>query len=266
MLDRFNRHINYLRISVTDRCNLRCTYCMPGEGISLLRHEDILTFDEIADFARVAVRNGIDKIRITGGEPLVRRDIAKLVAMISSIEGIRDLSLTTNGILLAKYAKELKDAGLNRVNISLDTIDPERYRQITRVGNIGDVFGGIEAARQAGILPIKINCVIKNSTEEPDAAAVADYCLRNGLEVRFIEQMNLSSGSFSIVHGGDGGNCAVCNRLRLTANGKLRPCLFSDIEIDIRQTGYEEAMRQALALKPACGTFSETGKFYNIGG
>ncbi len=232
----------------------------------MLSHKDILTFDEITDFARVAVSNGINKIRITGGEPLVRRDITKLVGMIASIQGVTDLSLTTNGILLEKYAVELKEAGLNRVNISLDTIDPERFRQITRVGNIDDVFRGIEAARGAGIHPIKINCVIKNSTDEPDAAAVADYCHKNGLEVRFIEQMNLSSGSFSIVHGGDGGNCAVCNRLRLTANGKLRPCLFSDIEIDIRQTGYEEAMRQALALKPACGTVSETGKFYNIGG
>ena len=128
MLDRFNRHINYLRISVTDRCNLRCTYCMPEEGITLLPHEDILTFDEITEFARVAVKNGIDKIRITGGEPLVRRGITKLVEMIASIDGVRDLSLTTNGILLEKFAGELKAAGLNRVNISLDTIDPERFK------------------------------------------------------------------------------------------------------------------------------------------
>ena len=239
---------------------------MPEEGISLLPHEDILTFDEITEFARVAVRNGIDKIRITGGEPLVRRGITKLVEMIASIEGVRDLSLTTNGILLEKFAVELKAAGLNRVNISLDTIDPERFRKITRVGNIEDVFSGIEATKRAGISPIKINCVIKKSTDEADASAVADYCSKNGLEVRFIEQMNLASGSFSIVHGGEGGNCAVCNRLRLTANGRLRPCLFSDLEIDVRLTGYEEAMKQALAQKPACGTVSETGKFYNIGG
>lgn len=239
---------------------------MPEEGITLLPHEDILTFDEITEFARVAVKNGIDKIRITGGEPLVRRGITKLVEMIASIDGVRDLSLTTNGILLEKFAGELKAAGLNRVNISLDTIDPERFRKITRVGTIEDVFRGIEAAKRAGITPIKINCVINESTDEPDAEAVADYCRRNELEVRFIEQMNLASGSFSIVHGGEGGNCAVCNRLRLTANGRLRPCLFNDIEIDIRATGYEEAMKQALALKPACGTVSETGKFYNIGG
>jgi GTP 3',8-cyclase len=266
MFDRFSRHINYLRISVTDRCNLRCTYCMPEEGITLLPHDDILSFDEIAGFTRVAVANGIDKVRITGGEPLVRRGIVSLIEMIVSIEGIRDLSITTNGILLSEYAVELKRAGLHRVNISLDTVDPVRFREITRIGDIDDVFRGIDAARQAGLLPIKVNCVIRESTDEPDARAVAEYCRENGLQVRFIEQMNLASGSFSIVHGGEGGNCAVCNRLRLTANGKLRPCLFSDLEIDIRQSGYEEAMKQALVLKPACGTVSENGKFYNIGG
>jgi GTP 3',8-cyclase len=266
MFDRFSRHINYLRISVTDRCNLRCTYCMPEEGITLLQHDDILSFDEIAGFTRVAVANGIDKVRITGGEPLVRRGIVSLIEMIAAIEGIKDLSITTNGILLADYAADLKRAGLHRVNISLDTIDPVRFREITRVGNIEDVFRGIDAARQAGLLPIKVNCVIRESPEEPDAKAVAEYCRANGLQVRFIEQMNLASGSFSVVHGGEGGNCSVCNRLRLTANGKLRPCLFSDIEIDIRQLGYEEAISQALKLKPACGTVSEKGKFYNIGG
>jgi GTP 3',8-cyclase len=266
VFDRFNRHINYLRISVTDRCNLRCTYCMPEEGITLLRHGEILSFDEIAGFTRVAVANGIDKVRITGGEPLVRRGIVELVAMISEIEGIRDLSITTNGVLLTEYASELRRAGLHRVNISLDTIDPDRYREITRVGNIDDVFRGIESAKRAGLLPIKVNCVIKESASEPDAESVAEYCRRNGLEVRFIEQMNLASGSFSVVHGGEGGNCAVCNRLRLTANGMLRPCLFDDIEIDIRKTGYAEAMKQAISLKPACGSVSRNSKFYNIGG
>jgi cyclic pyranopterin phosphate synthase len=239
---------------------------MPEEGITLLRHDDILAFDEIAGFTRVAVANGIDKVRITGGEPLVRRGVVSLVEMIASIEGIRDLSITTNGILLSEFAVELKRSGLHRVNISLDTVDPVRFREITRVGSIEDVFRGIEAARQAGLLPIKVNCVIRESTDEPDARAVAEYCRYNGLEVRFIEQMNLASGSFSVVHGGEGGNCSVCNRLRLTADGKLRPCLFSDIEIDIRECGYDEAMRQALELKPACGTVSEKGKFYNIGG
>lgn len=266
MLDRYNRNINYLRISVTDRCNLRCSYCMPEEGVTLIGHSDILSYDEIADFTRVAVAHGIDKVRITGGEPLVRRDITRLVQMLAAIEGIRDLSMTTNGTLLKQYATDLKRAGLHRVNISLDTIDPERFRSITRVGRIEDVFEGIEAARKAGLMPIKVNCVIAESESEPDAVMVADYCRKNGLEVRFIEQMSLSGGMFSIVHGGDGGNCSLCNRLRLTADGRLRPCLFSDLEIDIRKTGYAESMRQALELKPACGTVSENGSFYKIGG
>ena len=266
MLDRYNRNINYLRISVTDRCNLRCVYCMPEEGVALLGHGDILSYDEITGFTRTAVAHGIDKVRITGGEPLVRKDITILVQMLSSIEGIRDLSLTTNGTLLAGYADDLKKAGLHRVNISLDTIDPERFRSITRVGRIEDVFEGIAAARSAGLLPIKVNCVITESENEPDAVMVAEYCRNNGLEVRFIEQMSLTSGRFSIVHGGEGGNCQLCNRLRLTANGKLRPCLFSDVEIDIREAGYNEAIKKALELKPACGTVSENGRFYNIGG
>ncbi|MFO7574516.1 MAG: radical SAM protein [Bacteroidales bacterium] len=266
MLDRYKRNINYLRISVTDRCNLRCVYCMPEEGVALLNHGDILSYDEITDFTRTAVAHGIDKVRITGGEPLVRKDVTLLVQMLSSIDGIRDLSMTTNGTLLAGYAADLKKAGLHRVNISLDTIDPERFRLITRVGRIEDVFEGIAAARSAGLLPIKVNCVITESKNEPDAIMVAEYCRKNGLEVRFIEQMSLAGGRFSIVHGGEGGNCAQCNRLRLTANGKLRPCLFSDLEIDIRKTGHNEAMSRALELKPACGTVSENGSFYNIGG
>ena len=194
-----------------------------------------------------------DKVRITGGEPLVRKNITLLVRMLASIEGIRDLSMTTNGTLLSKYASELKRAGLQRVNISLDTIDPERYSKITRTGRIEDVFEGIEAARKAGLLPIKVNCVIIESENEPDALLVAEYCRKNNLEVRFIEQMSLRGGRFSVVHGGEGGNCTLCNRLRLTANGILRPCLFSDMEIDIRKTGYTEALTRALEIKPASG-------------
>src|SRR5450759_933453 len=157
MLDRFDRNINYLRISVTDRCNLRCSYCMPEEGIQLLRHADILTFDEITQFTRVAVENGVTKVRITGGEPLVRKGVTALVRMISDIEGIEDLSMTTNGVLLNQFAVDLKNAGLQRVNISLDTIDPEKFKAITRTGDINDVFEGITAAKNAGLSPVKIN-------------------------------------------------------------------------------------------------------------
>lgn len=266
MFDRFNRRLNYLRISVTDRCNLRCLYCMPEEGIKLFRHEDILTFDEIVGFTRVAVSKGVTKVRITGGEPLVRKGITTLVGMISEIKGIEDLSMTTNGTLLKLYAKELKDAGLQRVNISLDTIDPERFRAVTRSGNVNDVFEGIEAAKKAGLLPVKINCVVNGSKNENETMAVTRFCKDNDLEIRYISQMDLVRGHFSVVVGGTGGNCALCNRLRLTSNGKLKPCLFSNIEFDIREFGYEEAIRQAVKLKPECGSVNETGSFYNIGG
>ncbi|MEI8226243.1 MAG: radical SAM protein [Bacteroidota bacterium] len=266
MYDRFNRNINYLRISVTDRCNLRCTYCMPEEGIQLLRHEDILSFDEIKDFTEVAVANGVTKVRITGGEPLVRKGIITLVRMISEIKGIKDLSMTTNGVLLKQFADELRAAGLHRVNISLDTIDPEKFKIITRTGDIIDVFEGINAAKNAGLIPVKINCVVKESKEEEEAKAVTRFCKDNNLEIRYIRQMDLVNGHFSMVDGGTGGDCSLCNRLRLTANGKLKPCLFNNIEFDIRELGFEKAIKLAVELKPECGSKNETGTFYNIGG
>ena len=266
MLDKFNRKLNYLRISVTDRCNLRCTYCMPGEGIRLFQHNEILTFDEITGFTKIAVSKGVTKVRITGGEPLVRRGITALVRMISDIPGIDDLSMTTNGTLLKAFAKELKASGLHRVNISLDTVDPEKFKSITRTGNIADVFEGIDAAKNAGLIPVKINCVVRDSKEEADAKAVTNYCAENNLEIRYIRQMDLVNGHFSVVDGGSGGDCSSCNRLRLTSNGKLKPCLFNNIELDIRQLGFEKALSLAAELKPECGSKNESGTFYNIGG
>jgi cyclic pyranopterin phosphate synthase len=266
MLDRFDRDLNYLRISVTDRCNLRCIYCMPEEGIKLFRHEEILNFNEIAGFTKVAVSKGVTKVRITGGEPLVRKGITALVRMISDIKGIKDLSMTTNGILLKQYANELSAAGLQRINISLDTIDPEKFKTITRNGDVNDVFEGIEAAKSAGLFPVKINCVIKESKEEEEARAVTRFCIDNNLEIRYILQMDLVKGHFSTVDGGSGGKCSLCNRLRLTSNGKLKPCLFSNLEFDIRELGFEKAIMLAAELKPECGSKNETDAFYNIGG
>jgi cyclic pyranopterin phosphate synthase len=239
---------------------------MPEEGIKLLRHDQILTFSEIAGFTRVAVAHGITKVRITGGEPLVRKGITALVRMIADIDGIRDLSMTTNGVLLKQFAEELKSAGLHRVNISLDTVDPEKFKYITRSGNLDDVLKGIEAAKNAGLLPVKINCVIINSEDEEDARGVTQFCRDNDLEIRYIHQMDLVKGHFSKVIGGIGGDCAVCNRLRLTANGKLKPCLFNEIDLDIRELGFEQAIQTAVNLKPECGSFNNKGMFYNIGG
>jgi GTP 3',8-cyclase len=266
MYDRYNRRINYLRVSVTDRCNLRCTYCMPEHGIELKSHRDILRYDEIARVVECAVAMGVDKVRITGGEPLVRKNLTKLIRMIAGISGIRDLGMTTNGILLPQFADRLKEAGLHRVNISLDTLDPERYRLITRKGELRDVLAGIDAAIEAGLTPIKINCVISSSTSEPDALMVKEFALQKGLQARFIPLMDLHEGTFGQVIGGSGGHCASCNRLRLTSDGMVKPCLFSDIGYSVRELGPEKALKSALENKPACGLSSHHSNFYNIGG
>ncbi len=266
MLDRFNRKINYLRISVTDRCNLRCHYCMPADNPCMLRHQDILRFEEIQQVVAVAAALGVDKIRLTGGEPLVRRDIVELVSMISAVPGLSDLAMTTNGILLPDFALPLARAGLRRVNISLDTTDAVKFREITRGGDIQKVFKGIEAAREAGLLPVKVNCVVGPGPHGEDARGVADYCMRNGLQLRFIQQMDLQAGHFGIVEGGSGGDCKHCNRLRLTSDGKMKPCLFSDLSYDIRQLGIHRAMEMALDTKPEKGTVNRLNCFHNIGG
>lgn len=265
MFDRFNRTISYLRISVTDRCNLRCTYCMPEEGIRLLDHSDILSFEEIAEFTKLAVANGITKVRLTGGEPLVRKNIVELVSILSKIDGLEDLSMTTNGILLPKYAADLKRAGLNRVNISLDSVNPDNYCQITRNGELSQALEGIEAARNAGFEPIKINCVLLGQSDE-ETQRLKQFCKERGLSLRFIHQMNLKTGEFSTVEGGEGGNCSKCNRVRLLANGDIKPCLFSDLAFNIRKLGHQEALNLAIGNKPKSGTYNKSGEFYNIGG
>jgi len=265
MFDRFSRSIDYLRISVTDRCNLRCTYCMPEEGIRLLDHSFILSFEEITDFTRMAVANGITKVRLTGGEPLARKNIIELVGMLAGIEGLEDLSMTTNGILLSKYAVDLKKAGLNRINISLDTVNPDNYCLITRNGELAEVLEGIEAARQAGLEPIKINCVLLGQPDD-ETQQLKQFCESRGLKLRFIHQMNLKTGEFSTVEGGEGGNCSKCNRVRLLANGDIKPCLFSDLAYNIRKLGHQEALNLALGNKPRSGTYNQSGEFYNIGG
>lgn len=266
MFDRYNRNINYLRISVTDRCNLRCNYCMPAEGIRLIRHDDILSYEEIIDATRTAVSMGITKVRITGGEPLVRKGILRLVEQLTEIRGIIDLGMTTNGILLKEFAKPLARAGLHRINISLDTMDPEEYRAITRGGELQQVLDGIMAAKEAGLRPIKLNCVIEHSSREPRAVAVAAFGAENGLEVRFIHKMDLENGCFTVVENGDGGDCGKCTRLRLTANGLIKPCLFSNEGFSIRKLGVKTALELAVGLKPEKGTVNDRESFHYLGG
>lgn len=285
--DRFNRAINYLRISVTDRCNLRCVYCMPPHGVSWRPRQEILSYEEILEVVRAAASMGLCKVRLTGGEPLVRRSLPDLVAAIARLPAVREVSLTTNGLLLDRYANTLAAAGLARVNISLDTLQPERYAAITRFGRFDDVWRGIEAAQGAGLTPIKINCVVIRGLNDDELADFARLTLERPWHVRFIELMPIGNQSnwgkgmpaqgerfISVAEMKDRlaevgpfvpanpvtGNgpahvyrlpgapgtvgfispvserfCATCNRVRLTADGHLRPCLLSDFEVDLRR-------------------------------
>jgi GTP 3',8-cyclase len=192
LCDGFQRGISYLRISVTDRCNLRCVYCMPPEGIPLVPRDEILTFEETILIVRAAVDMGIDKIRITGGEPLVRLGVAGLVSMIASVEGVKDISMTTNGIRLEQHAEELAEAGVNRVNISLDTLKYERFKQITRTGDLSDVLRGIAAAHKAGLQPVKINMVPMQGFNDDEIIDFARMTIESGWHIRFIELMPLN--------------------------------------------------------------------------
>ena len=264
--DRFGRVIEYLRVSVTDRCNLRCRYCMPEEGVTFVPSEEILSYEEIAEVVRAAARRGVWKVRLTGGEPLVRRDFVTLVAMLAPIPGLRDLAMTTNGLLLAQFAAKLAEAGLRRVNVSLDTLDAARFREITRGGDLRQVLEGIAAADRAGLAPIRLNCVIEEHAGEEDARAVARWGRAKGFEVRFIRRMNLAEGRFLRVQGGAGGDCARCNRLRLSADGFLRPCLFSDLRISVRELGAERALEAAADCKPEAGSLNRTSLMHSIGG
>ncbi|MGR3179695.1 MAG: GTP 3',8-cyclase MoaA [Candidatus Anammoxibacter sp.] len=189
MIDKNARHINYLRISVTDMCNLRCIYCRPEEGLHLLDRNDILTFEEICILAKHAVKLGIRKFRFTGGEPLVRKGIEKLISSVSKIRGVEDIAMTTNGILLEKFARNLKRAGLSRINISLDTLKEDKYAEITRGGSLADVFKGIEEARNVGFTNLKINVVVMAGVNDDEIEDFAGLTFDRDIEVRFIELM-----------------------------------------------------------------------------
>ncbi len=301
--DNFHRTIDYLRISITDRCNLRCIYCMPAEGVRPIEHKEILTYEEITRIVRVASELGVRKVRITGGEPLSRKNVTFLVSSIRKIHGIEDLSLTTNGVLLANYAKGLAEAGLNRVNISLDSLRPERYREITRGGEIGKVMAGIEAAEKARLVPVKINMVPVRGLNDDEIEEFARITLHTPYHVRFIEFMPIGARDFwseekyvstdeirtaverigplfpvrirktgparyfrfekavgvlgfisALTHH----FCDDCSRLRLTSDGKLRPCLFSETEIDLKpalrnqssDSELERLLRLSIEVKP----------------
>jgi cyclic pyranopterin phosphate synthase len=239
---------------------------MPEAGVQLLRKEEILSLEEIAEVVKVGAKLGIKKIRLTGGEPLVRKGIVELVEMINQVEGIEEITMTTNGARLPKFAEPLKKAGLDRINISLDSVDPDQYERITRGGNLKKVFEGIRAAKNAGLTPIKINVVKFSDEANQQTDLIKKFATDEGLQVRFITQMDLRTGEFTQVEGGDGGNCAICNRLRLLADGTIKPCLFSNKGFNIKEYGIENAFLKALNVKPKKGAVNQIGSFYNIGG
>jgi len=322
--DSFQRPINYLRISVTDRCNLRCIYCMPAEGVDLRPHGDILSYEEIYTIARAAAELGINKLRITGGEPLVRLGLPRLIEMLAGIEAIDDIALTTNGVLLADCAAELKAAGLKRVNISLDTLKPDRFRLITRgQSELKQVLEGIEAAREVGLEPVKLNMVVMSGINDDEILDFAAKTIDEDWHVRFIELMPVNGGDNAprfvaatemrkrlkslgelepcLPSVGNGPAkyfrlpdakgtigfitpvsehfCFQCNRMRLTADGKLRPCLLSEYEIDLKQplrdgvskVGLKKLFKKAVAEKPlqhglAEGQVPNGRPFSHVGG
>jgi cyclic pyranopterin phosphate synthase len=321
-LDSFGRSIDYLRISVTDRCNLRCMYCMPPEGVPQMSHSEILSYEEIRTIVQAGAELDINKIRLTGGEPLVRADFPQLVKMLSQINGIEELSLTTNGILLKRYALELEQAGLSRVNVSLDTLKADKFRYITRLGELQDVLEGIEAAKQAGLNPVKINTVVMRGMNDDEILDFARMTYEEGWHVRFIELMPFkgvaefvpsielrqhisllaklepresmagngpalyyrlagAKGTIGFISPlSDPSFCSRCNRMRLTPDGKLCPCLLGDAEIDLRMplrnnASMEQLKRlilKAVASKPEHHHLKETSdrlvkrKMSQIGG
>ena len=327
LTDRFGRTINYLRISLTPRCNLRCVYCMPPEGIPAPSQGDLLSNEEIAAFVGVAARQGIRRVRLTGGEPLIRRGVVDLVRQIATTPGIEEVSLTTNAMLLAKKAAALAEAGLTRVNISLDTLDPEKFRRITRGGQIERVFAGIAAAEAHGLTPIKLNTVVVRGVNDDELSALAELTIKQSWHVRFIELMPVGNAQdwgmgfpspderyvsvqemrACLAHFGlqpansphgngpartyriPGGRgtvgfisplgehfCENCNRLRLTADGSLRPCLLIDDEISVRQAlrlgeDVSACIWKAISIKPeghqlSLQHYPESRRMVQIGG
>ncbi|MEW6185722.1 MAG: GTP 3',8-cyclase MoaA [Thermodesulfobacteriota bacterium] len=304
LLDPFNRRLNYLRISLTDRCNLRCIYCMPEDGVPKLAHEDILSYEELLRLARLVVGLGIEKIRLTGGEPLVRKNVSALIKNLKEIPGVRDISLTTNGVLLAEQAQALWDSGVKRINVSLDTLEPEKYFRITRFDLFHQVWAGIQEAERIGFSPIKINIVALKGINDDEILAFGRLSMQKPYHIRFIEFMPvgqengwqadrfLSSedvfntlttlgplypangqgldgpakrmsfagarGEIGLISPISDHFCPTCNRLRLTAEGKMRVCLFSEDETDLRsplRSGasdkeLEAVIREAITHKP----------------
>ena len=301
MVDSYARAITYLRISITDRCNYRCRYCMPDAGIEKCAHGDICSLEELRDMAAAAVRCGVRKIRVTGGAPLVRRGAVDFCRMLSEIPGVEELCVTTNGSLLAEQAAALREAGITHLNISLDTLKEGRFRAITRLGTLSDVLRGIEAAERAGLEKIKLNCVLLGGVNDDEIADFAALTRAHDWQVRFIERMPMGCGRDfgaylpaqavlercpeleAISHDGVAAGyrfpgakgtvgliapmshafCSECSRVRITADGKLKPCLHSAAELSLRGLSGDEleaAIRRGILMKPERHHMDETGE------
>ena len=266
MRDSFGRNIDYLRISITDRCNLRCTYCMPCDGFKPVEKERILSLEEILSVVQAGVELGITKVRLTGGEPLVRNGVVELVRAIAATAGIEVIAATTNGILLPRLARPLREAGLTGVNISLDTLDPERYARVTRGGRLEAVLAGIDAAISAGIPSIKINSVVAPDTPEEDLAAVRRFCQDRGLHHQRIALYHLDREKSDDHHCERPLPCQECNRVRLLSTGVFKPCLHSDEEIPFDPQDPGAGIRRAIEVKPERGTVCSNRSMVEIGG
>lgn len=265
MRDRFNREIDYLRISVTDKCNLRCVYCMPKEGVPLKPYHEILRYEQIRDIVKEAVNIGINKVRLTGGEPLIKRDIEELVRMIASIDGINHIGMTTNGILLPEKAFLLKEAGLHSLNISLDTLNPDRYKHITRVGNINRVLIGIDTSIALDF-PIKINMIIFQETTNEDIAQMSGFCKDKGIKLQLIKHYHLSLSKKDNRHYHRPPQCSECNRIRLLSDGRIKPCLHSNDELKVNFNDIKGTLINAVKAKPASGESCTNRNMSQIGG
>jgi len=268
MFDRYNRRISYLRISVTDRCNLRCTYCMPPKGVPLHPRDVILSYEEIVRIVEEAVRLGISKVRLTGGEPLVRKNIDHLILYLKKIKGIKEVTLTTNGVLLSKMAVDLKQAGLDRINISLDTLDPEKYRTLTGASDLDKVLEGIGATLKAGFKNTKLNMVLVPDINLGCVEKMEKFCREKGLLFQRINHYSLHEHlqTQQNYEAERPLSCEQCNRIRLTADGKLKPCLFSDREYPVDLKDIASGLREAIINKPEHGIKCTIRGNWEIGG
>jgi cyclic pyranopterin phosphate synthase len=265
MFDRFERPITYLRISVTDRCSLRCLYCVPAEGAPHRPKRALLTAGQIADAARAAVGLGVRKIRLTGGEPLMRRDIVDIVRVLAAIDGLEHLAMTTNAVLLSPLAAKLREAGLGSVNVSLCALDPARYRELTRVGDFHEALAGLRAALDAGF-PVKVNMVVFNDTSEGEISRMKAFCASLGARLQLIDHFELSERKKDRSAFDRPPSCDDCDRIRLTADGMLKPCLHSDEEVRLDPRRPEQSLREAILLKPRRGGACTNRLMSQIGG